>query len=151
MLLVELAIGSAPFIAGMGAAWATVASGKQERERPCGCPAKWQPPSWVFRVVWPLLYILLGVVGVRIWQRTHRMLSMQMVSWTTLVAAIVLWWPVFNIWCNPTAAFGTLVVIALGSLYVAAKTRMWLLLSPLCTWLAFASVLSFQVMRGICA
>jgi len=65
-----------------------------------------------------------------------------------LTAILQSWWVIFGNLCAPTAAFYTLVLIAIAFLGIvitfAQKSVMSsLLLSPLVLWLSFASYISY--------
>lgn len=136
----------APIALGVGAPMlAGLKKGKNAGIR-CGVKPKWQPPPWVFSVVWPVLYLLLGIQGMLLWRRSGRrwQRSPDLTLWAVLTASLLLWWPVFSAWvCMPLVAFFTLVAIAVLCAYFVF-TRRALLLLPLAVWLCFASVLAAQ-------
>lgn len=110
----------------------------------CGVRPKWQPPAWVFSVVWPVLYLLLGIQGMLQWRRAGRSWSPGLTLWSALTASLLVWWPVFSLWaCAPLLAFLSLLAIAALCWYIVIAMRAYLLV-PLAAWLAFACVLSAQ-------
>lgn len=150
MYLSDWLIGALPAIAGLAPAYA---SGDSRSRSGILCAKKpsLQPPGWVFAVVWPVLYLLLGVSGALLWRRGGRRLSGndRFVGWLALVAGLALWWPTFAIYaCAPALAFASLAALAAGAWWLAwslrrVKWQLWLL-GPLCAWLAFATLLAFQ-------
>lgn len=123
--------------------WTSKAS-KAGRGIRCGERPRWQPPSWVFSVVWPVLYLLIGLEGLRVWRSNGRRWSTSLTYWVVLTTSLILWWPVFSHWmCWPKAAFVSIVLIAGLVWYYTITRRAWLL-APLALWMAFASVLAAQ-------
>jgi translocator protein len=115
---------------------------------PCGSKPSLQPPSWTFKVVWPVLYVLLGIFGALTWRASRgSWKDTEMVAWIALTTALLLWWPVFTYWCQPFFAFATIVLITLISYLLFNLAPSWqrrALIAPLCAWLTFASMLAFQ-------
>lgn len=111
----------------------------------CGKKPKWQPPPWVFSVVWPILYILLGIQGMILWKTSGRQLMNKMVLiWITLTSLLLAWWPLFS-WlvCSPISAFVSLSIITVLCWYTVIICR-HLYNIPLVFWLSFATILSAQ-------
>ena len=111
------------------------------------------PPSWVFSVVWTLLYVLMGVAAWRVWKVR---------GWTEGRTPLALFfgqlvlnaaWPtVFFGLRAPGAAFGLILVLLLA---VALTTVVFFRVSgvagwlfvPYLAWLLFATLLSFEFWR----
>ena len=96
---------------------------------------KYQPPNWVFGVVWPLLYVTTGVAWA-ISERDDLFTLLTLLSCAWLVLYQLLKWT--------EAALVDLVVataVAAAASAVLPPPEKWLLL-PLAAWLAFASFLN---------
>ena len=109
------------------------------------------PPGWAFAIVWPILYVLLGLVlamlmhahGARGRDKALTLL------WVQLAANLV-WSPVFFIWHDPSSAL--MILAALVIMNAALVALVWrvrpigaLLLLPYLGWLIFAAVLNFEI------
>lgn len=106
------------------------------------CPAApSQPPGWVFGLVWPILYLLLGIALYMSRKNVKALASL-----VVLIAALNSWWLMFAARCRPLLAF---VSIAALAVYVCGLSVLFLeiryLLLPLLAWLSFATYLSYEV------
>jgi tryptophan-rich sensory protein len=107
------------------------------------------PPDWLFGVVWPVLYVLMGIAVWRIWWRFGladgaRPLGLFAVQF----AANLAWTPAFFGLQNVTAgAVWILVVLALATatavVFFRRDLAAGLLLVPYLVWLAYASVVAW--------
>jgi tryptophan-rich sensory protein len=97
------------------------------------------PPGWVFGVVWPVLYLLLGLS----WQRNARDPALSSL-YALVVALLTAWAPVSYCASRPDAGIWIMVVAALvaGYCMVLGSTTDRLMVLPLVAWLAFATVLA---------
>lgn len=142
----EFVIAASPALLGLGTSAVVVGRSR----RPCGKRSGLEPPPWVFRVVWPILYILLGIVGLLVWRSTSRSWSdPSFVTWMVLTGMLILWWPLFTIWCFPFASASTLAAITVYSILATLQFRSTDAIAsalnlPLNMWLIFASILSFM-------
>lgn len=144
-MLVDWTFLLAPLLLGVVVPAISYARGRPGGIR-CGRKPAWQPPSWVFSVVWPVLYVLLGLEGMGVWRRRRvdERWRSSIAAWSLLVASLALWWPLFSVWtCSPSAAFWSVLAIGALAWYYALTRRSWLV-APLALWLAFASVLAWQ-------
>jgi tryptophan-rich sensory protein len=121
------------------------------KESICGKRPKLQPPGWVFGLVWPILYILMGISIFTYWRKTERKMTWPFYLFIFGVILLQVWWIVFNKICAEKAAFGSLVAIALYflgvtlSFYKVSRSRVaTLCLIPLLIWLSFASYLTYK-------
>lgn len=92
------------------------------------CPpskSRW-PPAWVFKAVWPVLYLLLGIA----FERDCSLLP--------LVLLLALWAPLRNCLRAPRLAKAS---VALSLLLAALNAPCHVELVPLALWLAFALTL----------
>lgn len=117
----------------------------------CGMLPKYQPPPFVFRIVWPILYILFGMALLALWRSDGGKISQNMILMLILLSLLVSWYIIFANVCQPAISFVAIAVI-LGftvamtlilnlnsTTYVAS-----LYLVPLMIWLYFATYLCFN-------
>lgn len=114
------------------------------------CPATViTPPGWVFAVVWPLLYLLLGVVMARMeLQKRYGVLAR--LFW--LVLGLNLWYVAFAPKCHPLAALVGIVAVLVATVWATvevfhADAKTGKLMLPLCAWLTFATAISGKVLQ----
>ena len=113
------------------------------KEGPCPATPR-RPPGYVFAIVWPILYILLGV--------QLAFYTSDMAETGALVALVVFlnaWYVAFMTGaCRPVAAF---IAICGILAYCVALTqfvqRAPVLLVPLITWLSFATYISAELVQ----
>lgn len=109
------------------------------------------PPGWVFAVVWPILYLLLGLsLAVIIHARGARGRGFAIMLFIVQLVCNLAWSPLFFGAHEVTLAFYlTLVILALAlaTTVLFARIRMVaaLMLVPYIVWLCFAATLAFQV------
>ena len=109
------------------------------------------PPSWVFALVWPILYVMLGLAlamilharGARGRERVAALFGLQLVL-------NFAWSPVFFGWRD--ADGGLMILAALVVMNVILVGLAWrvrraaaLLLVPYLAWLIFAAALNFEI------
>jgi tryptophan-rich sensory protein len=107
------------------------------------------PPGWVFGVVWPVLYLLVGVVMARMELQKRSGLLIKL-FW--LVLGLNLWYVAFAPKCYPLAALVGIVLALVGTVWVTvevfhADAKTGRLMLPLCAWLTFATVISAKVLH----
>lgn len=109
------------------------------------------PPNWTFGIVWPLLYILMGVAFYIVWTKNEgknsglaiKLFIVQLLLNTT-------WSVLFFGQQNPLAAlWGILalwaaIVATIFAFMRVSKTAAWLML-PYILWVSFAFYLNYQV------
>ena len=107
------------------------------------------PPGWVFGVVWPVLYLLVGVVMARMeHQKRYGVLGRIFV----LVLLLNFWYVVFAPKCRPVAALVGIVAVLVAAVWAAADvfradSKTGRLMLPLCAWLTFATAISGKVLQ----
>lgn len=106
------------------------------------------PPSWVFRPVWTVLYVLIAISGWRIWRTALR--SAAMMLWITQMILNWSWSPAFFGAEAPWLAFA-IIVAMLASILVFIvqawrqdRLSAWLFV-PYAAWVAFATVLNGSI------
>lgn len=111
------------------------------------------PPSWVFSVVWTLLYILMGIAAWWVWKiRGWKEGRLPLALFFAQLALNVAWPTVFFAMRAPGAAFGLILVLLLA---VAVTTVAFFRVSrvagglfvPYLAWVAFATLLNYEFWR----
>lgn len=102
-----------------------------------------RPPPWVFGVVWPVLYLLLGIA----WFRTAvaaGALSAASASYLLTTLLLALWLVVFSCMRQSTNAVFVLLAAVLSAAFNIALSgpAERLMLLPLVVWLSFATLLN---------
>ncbi len=138
VVLVNL-VGSAPAaLGGPGSAWF------QSLEKPAI-----YPPPWLFGVVWPLLFTLLGVALYLVWRSDHPSRRLALGLFVAQMAFNVAWTPVFFRAQNlalALAVIGGLLVLAVPTAVVFGRIERTagLLVVPYLLWVVFAAVLNYR-------
>jgi len=112
------------------------------------------PPNWIFGLMWTTLYILMGVAAGIVWSRGfhHRWVKTAMYHFIFQLLINVLWSLVFF---GLQEIFGALLVI-IGLLVLLIFTYKWFkvvnnlsayLLIPYILWVSFALVLNFSIWK----
>jgi tryptophan-rich sensory protein len=113
----------------------------------------WNPPNWIFPVVWTPLYVTIAVAGWLIWRSGARA---ALGWWAVQLALNALWTPLFFGWHEPAWALADIVALwaAIGATIAAAWRRQraaaWML-APYWGWVTFAAALNaalWQLNRG---
>ncbi len=111
----------------------------------------WNPPNWIFGLVWSALYTMMAVAAWLVWRRGGFKLNQLPLSlFLTQLFLNSLWsWLFFGL-KNPALAFGEIVLLWLGigatiiAFWPKQRTAAWLLV-PYLAWVSFASVLNFTL------
>ncbi len=109
----------------------------------------WQPPSFIFGIIWPYNFIMLGVAAVNVAQSLTRTQNALWLSFFALsVAAALTWAYQFYVPHNLSLAAVALTIAAiltLPVLYLTFKASIviGLLLVPYQIWVAIASTLAW--------
>lgn len=117
-------------------------------EKPC-----FNPPGWVFGVVWPILYGMQGLALAMILDARGAVDRSKAIGLFVLQFALnLVWSPIFFALHEVTLAFWVLVVMliaAAATAYYFGRIRRFagLLMLPYLAWLCFASFLNFTIDR----
>lgn len=103
------------------------------------------PPNWLFAPVWTLLYVMIGVVGARTFERGGGMRL-----WLAQMVLNFAWTPAFFGLHRPSLAL--VIVLALLATIAAFILTRWnadrvsaLVFVPYAAWVAFASLLNASI------
>jgi len=135
------AVGSAPAaLGGPGSAWF----------RSLAKPAIY-PPPWLFGVVWPVLFTLLGVALYLIWRADDPGRRLALGLFVAQMVCNVAWTPVFFRAQNLALALvviGALLALAvpMGVVFRRVDRTAGLLVVPYLLWVAFAAVLNYRLL-----
>lgn len=110
-----------------------------------------QPPGWVFGVVWPTLYLMMGLALAMVLNaRGTRDRNKAILLFVSQFLINLTWSPIFFGAHQVTAAFFIILVmlgIAIATTFVFARVRKaaaWLMV-PYLVWISFAAILNFQI------
>ena len=108
----------------------------------------WQPPSWIFGIIWPYNFIMLGVASFVVSRNLSRTLVLTWLAFFALsVSAALLWSYLFYMPHNLNGAATALVTAAILTLPITiitfrASIGYGLALLPYQIWVAIASSLA---------
>lgn len=102
-----------------------------------GNNVKFRPPGWVFGVIWPVLYLLLGFALVQVKNSVTYIVVLSL-----LLASFISWIYLYSCKSKKAAIFNLLVSLMLGIMLFSYSQSVGFLVSPLIGWLIFALILS---------
>lgn len=133
-----------PIVLGMG-------SGFLLRNKPISkVKSKLNPPSWLFGVVWPILYLLLGYSSYLIFNSNSSSKYTYLAIYIVHIILLTAWWPYFIYFPNRNFATCSLIFLFLYAIILSIlfstinKTASYCLI-PYIIWLSFASYLSYNI------
>lgn len=111
------------------------------------------PPNYVFPIVWPILYILMGIAAGMVWNHfttKENLVKKALILFGIQLALNALWSILFFGMQNPRIAFFELILLLL---FVILTCRQFYKISPLASyllipyilWLSFAAVLNYSI------
>jgi tryptophan-rich sensory protein len=103
-----------------------------------------RPPGWVFGVVWPILYILMGLAWVQL--RKQKDETTVDILFSLLIIALNSWIIVYSCAKQKKNALYILILsvaIVLATWGYSVGTTEMFYLTPLVAWLIFATMLNF--------
>ena len=110
----------------------------------------WQPPGYIFGIIWPYNFIVLGIAAVTIAQRATTTTTLIYLTFFALSVACALTWAYqfyrpHNLEFAVIALFGT-ALLTLPMLVIAFRTSIpiGIALVPYQVWVATAATLSYQ-------
>jgi len=138
-----------PIVLGLGSSAIFIPRNKIPKVR-----SKWNPPGWVFGVVWPILYLLLGYASYLVWNETKRKIDSILQKYIIHLLLLLLWWPYFVYFPNAIFATTSLFLLAISAVYIGwefyktNKTAGYCLI-PYIAWLFFATFLTSHTIKKI--
>lgn len=136
----------APIILGLGSGYFV------SRKRIPKVKSSINPPSWLFGVVWPILYLLIGYSSYLIWNASNVNISIKkfyLFLYTIQVLLVISWWPYFIYYPNKLVSTITLILLAIFALIITIlffpiNNIAAYCFIPYVVWLSFASYLTSQ-------
>ena len=113
----------------------------------------WQPPSWVFGLIWPYNFVALAVVSsVIAWQATPLRVGVLLTFLVVSIAAAIAWAYLFYVpheFASAAVALSAAAVLTVPIVVIAFLTGpLWgVLLLPYQIWVALAASLSWGYVR----
>lgn len=111
----------------------------------------WTPPDWVFPVVWPILYVLMGISAWILWQKERISVYDRAFRWffAQLILNALWSWIFFGM---NLIAIGLVEILLLWVTLLFTILHFWnrnrsagLLLIPYLLWVSYASALNFAI------
>ena len=113
----------------------------------------WQPPDFIFGIIWPYNFIVLGIAAVTIAQKASTLTSVIYLAFFAFSVACALTWAYqfyrpHNLQFASLALIGT-AVLTIPMIFIAFRTStpIALALLPYQAWVATAASLSYQYSR----
>jgi benzodiazapine receptor len=136
----------APIILGLGSGYFV------SRRRIPKVKSSINPPSWLFGVVWPILYLLLGYSSYLIWNTSSVNMNIKqfyLFLYAIQVLMVMAWWPYFVYYPNKLFSTITLILLAIFALIITIlffpiNNIAAYCFIPYVIWLSFASFLTSQ-------
>ena len=106
-----------------------------------GTTIKFRPPGYVFGIVWPILYILLGLSWINSEYKKDKVIDGLYFGLSTLLA---LWIVVYSCYKSKKGALSIMLlsILAIVFLMILISKKSRLYLAPLLVWLCYALLLS---------
>ncbi len=115
---------------------------KCKMNKDSGSTVRFRPPSFIFGIVWPILYLLIGFSWIQATDSIslNNYIDLLFISLSLLLG---LWIIVYACMENKLGSLYVMFVIILNLLFlmILIPTKSRLLLSPLCVWLAYATLI----------
>ena len=147
-----------PIVLGSLVGWLSMGRGgaKNEWYKKLEKPA-WTPPPAVFGPVWSVLYVMLGVASVPVFQAWQSGVPGAGAALLTFVASLAVnlaWTPTFFALQRPDIALALILVLLLSIFAMmvmfarVTRSRSWWLLVPYAVWVAYATTLNASIVHA---
>lgn len=119
-----------------------------------GSNVKFRPPAWVFAVVWPILYLMMGCSWFIALKNADNFTDKVVVNvfYSSLMILLALWIVIYSCRKNPKGAVYVLLaslVVCIGILVGVGNTLGKMLMVPLMGWLLFALLMNITQVQQI--
>ncbi|MDR8394020.1 tryptophan-rich sensory protein [Aliifodinibius sp. S!AR15-10] len=111
----------------------------------------WTPPNWVFPVVWPILYLCMGVAAWLVWKKAGFDQARDALTLFLVQLALNgLWSWVFFGWHQIGTALANIMLLWIIILFttlafrIQSKGAFWLMV-PYLVWVGYATALNFSI------
>lgn len=106
-----------------------------------GTNIKFRPPGYVFGIVWPILYILLGLSWIH---SNYKQIKIIDALYFILSSLLALWIIVYSCFKSKKGALFIMMlcILSIVFLMILISTKSKLYLAPLSVWLLYALLLS---------
>jgi benzodiazapine receptor len=106
------------------------------------------PPKWLFGVVWPILYLLLGYSSYIIYNSKALNKNKIFMLYIIHIILLSIWFPVFVNYYNKKLSLASLIFILLYAIYLYFEYNKINVIASYCLipyilWLCFASYLTY--------
>lgn len=116
--------------------------------------ASFNPPSWSFGVVWPILYVMMTIAAWLIWHPTSRNIKQVQKARAVFIIQLVcnlLWTPIFFGLQSPL--YGLVWIAVVWAAVALTLALFWrirrlagMLLLPYLAWVSFAALLNYSIL-----
>ena len=108
------------------------------------------PPNWLFAPVWTIMYIIMGIIVGKLWQRRNKFYNTLAIKLFIIHFIFnLIWSPIFFSLHRIDIAFYDICVVwfSLMMLFVVAwKNKLIIiLLLPYIAWISFATILNYSI------
>ncbi|MCM0649887.1 tryptophan-rich sensory protein [Clostridium swellfunianum] len=110
------------------------------------------PPGWVFAVVWPILYLLMGIAAYRIWMKGREGADTRkaLILYSIQLFLNFMWTIIFFRWRLIGLAFFELMLLLIFILLTTFEFFKFdklagIIMIPYILWVSFAGVLNFTL------
>ena len=142
---VDIILTLIPIITGFGASSVCAIKGKGNES--AGESVKFRPPPVVFKLAWPILYLLTGIS----WAIAHRQSKYNNIPYSILTALLTSWIVVYG--CVKSKQYSMYILIlslmASFSTAMVGTTVSKLMMAPLIGWLCFALIMSTSEIQTV--
>lgn len=106
-----------------------------------GINIKFRPPGYVFGIVWPILYILLGLSWIHSNYKQNKIID---ALYFILSSLLALWIVIYSCFKSKKGALFIMMlcILSIVFLMILISTKSRLYLAPLSVWLLYALLLS---------
>jgi len=113
---------------------------------------RWTPPGWLFGPVWTLLYVMIAVAGMLVWNTPHENRALLLALWGAQLVLNGLWSYIF--FGRRDLGLGLVEIMALWLSIAAFVVVAWpvnplaaILFLPYLAWVSYAAALNAAIWR----